>query len=89
MNWKKLAWIVMIPGLLMAIAGLVMPWLILLNYESAHGTVGIIGGADLPTYTFLLHGAMDGLPYRLLLWGMGLVLAATVCLITLLIKKSS
>lgn len=80
MNVKKRSLIVLLLGLVITALGAVIPCVVMKNYESIYGSVGIIGGAGMPTYQFLLFRTFEGLPFCLMLWGVSLTLAAAVCL---------
>ena len=65
----------------MSFFGFITPLVYWTNYTSKNGAVGIIGGADAPTYTFMLSALFDGLPFVLILLGISLVVSAGFCLI--------
>lgn len=84
MKLKRNALIVLILGVLMSVSGLVAPIVYWSNYTSKHGMIGIIGGAEVPTYpftyTFMLSTLFDGLPFVLILLGVSLIVSSVFCL---------
>ena len=81
MKLKRNALIILILGVLMSCLGFIAPIVYWNNYTSQNGSIGIIGGADAPTYTFMLSALFDGLPFVLILLGISLVVSAGFCLI--------
>lgn len=81
MNLKRNALIILILGVLMSVLGFIAPIVYWNNYTLHNGAMGIIGGADAPTYTFMLLSLFDGLPFVLVLLGISLVVSALFCLI--------
>ena len=65
----------------MSFSGLMAPFVYWKNFTLHNGTIGIIGGADAPTYTFMLWVSCDGLPIALISLGICLVISAVFCLI--------
>lgn len=80
MRLRKRSLFVLLIGFFITALGAIIPCIVLKYYESSNSAVGIIGGADKPTYLFLLLNAIHSLPFCLILWGMSLMLAATFCL---------
>ena len=80
MKLKRNALIILILGVVMSVVGLIAP-LISLNFASEGGATGIIGGADAPTYKFLLFNLLDGLLFVVLLLGISLILSSAFCLL--------
>ena len=60
MKLKRNALIILILGVLMSVLGFIAPIVYWNNYTLHNGAMGIIGGADAPTYTFRRQG--DGSP---------------------------
>ncbi len=81
-NYKKTAKILIIAGVVLATVGLLLP---IMNSNASTGSVGIIGGAGLPTYMFLFSRMWGGLP--LMLTSIGL-LSVAVGVIALLAGKN-
>ncbi len=77
MKAKKISCIFLAFGILVLCIGALMPVFAFSNDAS----VGIIGGADSPTYLFLLFNHLGGLPACLGMFGLGVTLAALFCLI--------
>ena len=65
----------------MSFSGLMAPFVYWKNFTLHNGTIGIIGGADAPTHTFMLWVSCDGLPIALISLGICLVISAVFCLI--------
>ncbi|MBR7122242.1 MAG: hypothetical protein IKC95_02145 [Oscillospiraceae bacterium] len=80
MKLKRNSLIVLISGCLILILGLISPIVYWNNYTSQNGATGIIGGADAPTYRFMLSALFDGLPFVLILVGISLVVSSGFCL---------
>ena len=51
------------------------------RYTIGIGAVGIIGGADTPTYEFVVFRVMDGWPFVAILFGITLIFSALFCLL--------
>lgn len=81
MKLRRNALIILIVGALMSVLGFLAPIVYWNNYTSQNGYIGIIGGADAPSYTFMLSALFDGLPFVLVLSGICLVASASFCLI--------
>lgn len=81
MKLKRNALIILILGILMSVLGFITPIVYWKNYTSQNGSIGIIGGAGAPTYTFMLSTLFDELPFVLILLGISFVVSAGFCLI--------
>ena len=81
MKLKRNALIILILGVLMSCLGFIAPIVYWNNYTLQNVTIGIIGGADAPTYTFMLSTLFDGLLLVLILLGISLVFSAGFCFI--------
>ena len=81
MKLKRNALIILILGVLMSCLGFIAPIVYWNNYISQNGSIGIIGGADAPTYTFMLSALFDGLLLVLILLGISLVFSAGFCFV--------
>jgi hypothetical protein len=68
-------------GVLLLMVGVSIPLVYLEFAGASSGATGIIGGADGPTYSFLLFGLLDGLPFVLVLFGAALITSALFCLL--------
>ncbi len=76
-NYKKTAKILIIAGAMLAVIGLLLP---ILNPTADTGSVGIIGGAGLPTYMFLFSRMWGGVPLMLTFVGVLSVLVGALVL---------
>ena len=81
MNLKRNALIILILGFTALFIGFIMPLIYWKSCTSNNGAIGIIGGADAPTYVFMLSSLFDGLPFILLLFGITLVVSSVFCLL--------
>ena len=81
MNLKRNALITLIVGVLISLCGFIGPIIAYSNNYKNNGAVGIIGGADYPTYELMLSVLFDGLPFVLILLGISVVVSAGFCLI--------
>ena len=81
MKLKRNSLIVLILGFFILILGFIIPIFYWSNYTSNNGATGIIGGADTPTYTFMLSALFEGLPFVLVLLGISLVVSSFFCLL--------
>ena len=81
MRFKSFSLITLIGGVVLLTVGGVSPLIALQNYTSANGAIGIIGGADIPTYQFVVMRVMNGWPFCLMLFGISFVITALFCLI--------
>ena len=81
MKLKRNSLLVLILGLIVSFIGFIMPLIYWNSYISNNGAIGIIGGADTPTYVFMLSTLFDGLPFILVLFGVTLVVSSVFCLV--------
>ena len=81
MKLKQISLLTLLTGALFSIIGVIVPFITLQNYTSQNGAVGIIGGADTPTYEFLVFRIMNGWPFDAILFGITLIISALFCLI--------
>ncbi len=81
MKLKQISLLTLLIGALFSITGVIVPFITLQNYTSQNGAIGIIGGADTPTYEFIVFRIMNGLPFLAVLFGISLVISALFCLI--------
>lgn len=81
LNLKTFSFTTLISGLVSLIISVPPPFLLLKNYTSAHDTIAIIGGADIPTYKFVIMRLMSGWSFCLILFGISCVITALFCLI--------
>ncbi len=81
MNLKRNALMILILGVLMSVLAFIAPIVYWNNYTLHNGAIGIIGGTDAPTYTFMLSALFDGLPFVLILLGISLVVSSVFCLL--------
>lgn len=81
MKLKRNALLVLILGFIILLIGAAMPFAYWMNYTERYGSVGIIGGADVPpTYWFWLYALFSGLPMVLVVVGITLLLSSAFCL---------
>ena len=76
MQLKRISLIVLICGLVLLAVGFGLP---VVSINTA--ATGIIGGADRPTYQFLLLDLFGGLPPVLILFGISMVISSGFCLL--------
>lgn len=81
MKLKRNALIILISGVLISTLGFIAPVVYWNNYTSHNGAVGIIGGADAPTYRFMISQLLGGLPFVLILLGISLFVSSVFCLV--------
>lgn len=81
MKLKQISLLTLLTGALFSIIGVIFPFITLQNYTSQNGAIGIIGGADTPTYEFLVFRLMNGWPFVAILFGSTLIISALFCLI--------
>ena len=81
MKLKQISLLTLLVGALFSIIGAIVPFIALQNYPFENGAVGIIGGADTPTYEFVVFRIMDGWPFVAVLFGITLIFSALFCLI--------
>ena len=73
MNARRFPLIVLLVGLLLSVVGLVLPIILI---RTGGAATGIIGGADTPTYWFVLSQCLGGLLFCLTLLGAAMVLTS-------------
>ncbi len=71
----------LLTGVLFLIIGVIIPFITLKNYTYQNGGIGIIGGADTPTYEFVVFRILNGWPFVTILFGSALIVSALFCLI--------
>ena len=81
MKLKRLSLIALVLGIFISVSGLLMPFIYWGNYTTHNGAIGIIGGADAPTYTFMLSALFDGLPFVLVILGISIIVSSAFCLV--------
>ncbi len=81
MKLKQISLVTLLAGVLLSAAGAIAPFIVLQDYISKNGTVGIIGGADTPTTSFIVFRLMNGWPFVAVLFGITLIISALFCLI--------
>ena len=85
MNLKKFSLIALSSGIFATVLGLIIPFIAIINRTNRNGAIGIIGGADIPTYRLLLWFVSSSWTLCLVYFGIALILTALFCLI---FKKS-
>ena len=81
MKLKIFSLLTLLIGVLFSIIGAIVPFITLQSYASHNGSIGIIGGADTPTYEFVVFRIMNGWPFIAILFGITLIVSALFCLI--------
>lgn len=81
MKWKQMALITLSVGVIISVIGAIVPFIALQNEISQNGAIGIIGGADTPTYKFIVFRLVNGWPFCAILFGITLIVSALFCLI--------
>ena len=81
MKLKRNALIVLILGFFISILGFLTPIVCWNIYPFHKGAIGIIGGADAPTYIFMLSALFGDLPFTLVLLGISLIVSSAFCLL--------
>ena len=81
MKLKQISLLTLLTGAMFSIIGVIVPFITLQNYTSQNGAIGIIGGADTPTYEFVVFRIMNGWPFVAILFGITLIVSALFCLI--------
>lgn len=76
MKLNNTARILLILGIIVSVLEWIAPIIFWNQYVPQDGSVGIIGGADGPTYVFVTATVLDGLPFILGLLGISLAVAA-------------
>ena len=69
MKFKGFSVAMLISGLLFLLIGFALFYFALQSYTSVNDGLGIIGGADVPTYRFVLIQSIKGWPLCLILFG--------------------
>ncbi len=77
MKLKRYGISVLCVGILLCVAGFILPFIAQQN----HSGDGIVGGADAPTYEYLILHSMNGLPLCVIVFGVTLIISALFCLI--------
>ena len=80
MKFKRNALILLIIGILLSLAGFLTP-IVYRILISDNGVTGIIGGANAPSYIFMLNTMFSGLPAALGFLGAGLAVSSCFCLV--------
>ena len=81
MKLKHACLLTLLSGVLFTAIGAVIPFIKFQNHISESGAIGIIGGADTPTYEFnVLRIIMNGWPFVVILLGITLTVSALLCL---------
>jgi len=78
---KTIAFAVIVSGFILTILGITVPLIELNKYTANNASIGIIGGADLPTYKYIVFTEMHGIPFYLLFFGISLFIVGVVILI--------
>lgn len=79
---KKYSFISLIIGVAITLTGILLPVFVFASRTAqGGGGVGIIGGADTPTFLFLVFNTFDRLPIYALTFGAVLTIASLFCLI--------
>jgi len=81
MNLKRNALIILILSVLISASGFITPIVYWSHYTLHNGAIGIIGGTDAPTYTFMLSALFGGLPFVLVLLGISFAVSSGFCLL--------
>ena len=81
MKLKQISLLTLLTGALFSIIGVIVPFITLQSYTSQNGAIGIIGGADTPTYEFIVFRIMNGWPFVAILFGITLIVSALFCFI--------
>ena len=81
MKLKQISLLTLLTGVLFSIIGVIIPFITLKNHTYQNGAIGIIGGADTPTYEFVVFRILNGWPFVTILFGSALIVSALFCLI--------
>ena len=81
MKQRRNALTVLISAFCILLLGCIMPFVCRNVFTSYNGEMGIIGGADTPTYTLMLTKLFGGLPIVLIFLGVSLLLSSCFCLL--------
>ena len=76
MKLKRFSLVALFIGVLLLVVANVVPFALLQNDISKNGPIGIIGGADTPTYEFVVFHIMNGWPFVAILFGITLIVSA-------------
>lgn len=76
MKLRRYALWVLLSGFGVLLLGFLIPFV-----TARHASMGIVGGADWPTYQFLLSHAFNGWPIALILLGISVVISSGFCLL--------
>jgi len=88
MKLRIFAIFALVIGVVLLAVGAVAPMMAVENLAGAGGATAIIGGADKPTYRYVVFRLMDGWPAGVFLLGAALSLSALFCLVfTKTVKK--
>ena len=80
MKLKRYALWVLLSGIGVSLVGLLTP-IVYLRIAMHGGSMGIVGGADWPTYWFILSHLYDGWAIVLILLGISVVISSGFCLV--------
>lgn len=78
---KIYSFIGLILGLTLVLVSVLVPIIKISNYTAQNGSIGIIGGADTPTFQFLVYSIFGGFPIYTLTFGITLTIASLLCFI--------
>lgn len=81
MKIKRNGLIILIIGVLIVGLGIISPIVFWNNYAYGSPSTGIIGGADAPTYTYMVFNLFGGFPLVLISFGAGLVVSSAFCFV--------
>ena len=81
MKMKRFSLMLLLFGVLLSIIGTLAPYILLQSCVSQDNGIGIVGGADTPTYSLIVFRSMNGLFFVLILLGVTLITSALFCLI--------
>ena len=80
----KLKWfslLALFAGLLLVVICVIVPLILMQNYTSQNGAIGIIGGADGPTASYITFNLMKGRTLCSLVIGITLIISGLFCLV--------
>ena len=80
MKLKSFSLSALAAGVIFLAVGLIVPLVKMIGISSDNANVGIIGGADSPTFGFVVFRLMNGWPFCCVLLGVSLILTALFCL---------
>ena len=81
MKLKSFSLSALAAGVVFLAVGLIVPLVKMIGISSDNANVGIIGGADSPTFGFVVFRLMNGWPFCCVLIGVSLILTALFCLV--------